>query len=71
MEDKSEKTEKAEPSLEQKIDKAITVLLEQIRPALKPPEQLQQTQAVLNMAHAKHILLSDGKDKPKKPGAGA
>lgn len=71
MEDKSEKTEKAEPSLEQKIDKAITVLLEQIRPALKPPEQLQQTQALLNMAHARTQLLGEGKNLQKKSGAGA
>lgn len=67
----NEKTEKTEPTLEEKIDKAIGILVDQVRHALKPPEQLQQTQAVLNMAHAKHILLSDGKDKPKKPGAGA
>jgi len=70
MEDKTEKTEKAEPTLEEKIDKAVGILVDQIRTNLKPPEQLQQTQAVLNMAHAKHILLNEGKTQ-KKPGASA
>jgi len=65
MEDKTEKADKPEPTLEEKIDKAIEIILDQIRHTLKPPEQLQQTQAVLNMAHAKQILLNEGKT-PKK-----
>lgn len=55
--------------MEEKIDKAIEILLDQIRTNLKPAEALQQTQAVLNMAHAKHILLCEGKP-PKKQGSG-
>jgi len=65
-----EKTEKIELTLEEKIDKAVGILVDQIRTNLKPPEQLQQTQAVLNMAHARHLLLNEGKT-PKKSGAGA
>ncbi len=65
--------------MDDKIDKAIEILLDQIRTNLKPAEALQQTQAVLNMAHAKQILwnveynksqLAEGKP-PKKSGAGA
>jgi hypothetical protein len=65
MEDKTEVT------IEEKIDKAIGILIEQIRTNLKPPEALQQTQALLNMAHAKQILLTEGKPTTKKPGVGA
>lgn len=42
--------------MEEKIDKALGILLDQIRSNLKPAEALQQTQALLNMAHAKNIL---------------
>jgi hypothetical protein len=64
-------SEKTIESMDEKIDKAIGILLDQIRSNLKPNETLQQTQAVLNMAHAKHILLSEGKTTLKKSGAGA
>jgi len=57
--------------IEKEIDKALGILLGQVRSNLKPPEALQQTQAILNMAHARHILLSQEKEKPKKPGASA
>ncbi len=70
MADKNENAEKPEVTLEEKIDKALDTLLDQVRTNLKPPEALQQTQALLNMAHAKHILLNEGKP-PKKQGAGA
>ena len=56
--------------MEEKIEKAIEILLDQVRTNLKPAEALQQTQAILNMAHARHILLNEGKP-PKKQGAGA
>ena len=59
-----------ENEMEEKLDKAVEILLDQIRTNLKPPEALQQSQAVLNMAHAKTILLT-GKTVPKKQGAGA
>jgi hypothetical protein len=60
-----------ENTMEEKLDKAISILIEQIRTNLKPPEALQQTQALLNMAHAKQILLTEGKPTTKKPGVGA
>lgn len=44
--------------MDDKIDKALEILLDQVRTNLKPPEALQQTQALLNMAHAKQILLT-------------
>ena len=56
--------------MEEKIEKAIEILLDQIRTNLKPAEALQQTQAVLNMAHAKQ-LLTEGKAVPKKSGTSA
>lgn len=59
-----------ENMMEEKLDKAVEILLDQIRTNLKPPEALQQSQAVLNMAHAKNILLT-GKTVPKKSGTGA
>ena len=55
--------------MDEKIDKAIGILLDQIRTNLKPAEQLQQTQALLNMAHAKHLLTQE-KPIPKKSGSG-
>ena len=57
--------------MEEKIEKAIEILLDQIRTNLKPAEALQQTQAVLNMAHARTLLLNEGKNTTKKQGAGA
>lgn len=39
--------------MEEKIDKAITTTLDQVRTNLKPDEALKQTQAVLNLMHAK------------------
>lgn len=59
-----------ENEMEEKLDKAVEILLDQIRTNLKPPEALQQSQAVLNMAHAKNILLT-GKPIPKKQGSSA
>jgi hypothetical protein len=55
--------------MDEKIEKAIEILLDQIRTNLKPAEALQQTQALLNMAHAKQ-LLTEGKTTTKKQGAG-
>lgn len=57
--------------MEDKIEKAIDTLLDQVRTNLKPAEALQQTQAILNMAHAKQILLSKETPTPKKQGTGA
>ena len=47
------KTEPKVETLEDKFDKALGILVDQIRSNLKPVDQLQQTQAVLNMVHAK------------------
>ena len=41
--------------MEEKIDKAIATVLDQVRTNLKPDEALKATQAVLNMMHAKSI----------------
>lgn len=54
--------------MEEKIEKALEILLDQVRTNLKPAETLQQTQAILNMAHAKQ-LLTEGKTS-KKSGTG-
>lgn len=51
--------------MDDKIDKAVEILLDQIRTNLKPEEALKQTQALLNMAHAKQ-LLSQEKTTTKK-----
>ncbi len=77
---------KVEPkvdTIEEKFDKALGILVDQIRANLKPAEQLQQTQAVLNMVHAKtqlehakiaaaHAESQAKEEKPKttKQGAG-
>ena len=39
--------------MDEKIDRAIEIVLEQVRTNLKPDEGLKATQAVLNMMHAK------------------
>lgn len=59
-----------EKQLLEKIDKAVGILLEQVRSNLKPPEALQQSQAVLNMAHAKQLLVKE-KTTTKKTETGA
>ena len=43
--------------MEDKIDKAIETVLEQLRTNMKADEALKQTQAVLNMMHAKSIWM--------------
>jgi len=55
--------------MDEKIEKAIEILLDQVRTNLKPAEALQQTQAILNMAHAKQILTGE-KSTTKKSGTG-
>ena len=44
--------------MEEKIDKAIAIVLDQVRTNLKPDEGLKATQAVLNMMHAKSIWMA-------------
>ena len=56
--------------MDEKIEKALEILLDQVRTNLKPDEALQQTQAILNMAHAKQLLL-EGKNTIKKQGSSA
>jgi len=41
--------------MDEKIDKAIDTALGQVRTNLKPDEALKQTQAVLNLMHAKSV----------------
>lgn len=72
MADKTENKEaKLEETIESKVDKAIGILLDQVRTNLKPAEALQQTQAILNMAHARTQLAHTGNSTSKKPGVGA
>ncbi len=56
--------------MDEKIDKAVDILLDQVRTNLKPAEALQQTQAILNMAHAKQLLTQE-KTTTKKQGSGS
>ena len=41
--------------MDEKIDKAIEILLLQVRSNLQPDAALKQSQAVLNMMHAKSV----------------
>ena len=43
--------------MEEKIDKAIDVLLSQVRTNLTPDLALKQSQAVLNLMHARAVWL--------------
>jgi len=52
--------------MEKKIDEKVEVVLGLIRTNLKPDEVVKVTQALLNLAHAKQILLQG---KPKGAGA--
>lgn len=45
--------------MDEKIEKALEILLDQVRTNLKPAEALNQTQAILNMAHAKQLLSQE------------
>ena len=44
--------------MEEKIDKAIETVLLQVRSNLDPDKALKQTQAVLNLMHAKAVWLN-------------
>ncbi len=44
--------------MDEKIDKAIAVVLDQVRTNLDPDKALKQSQAVLNMMHAKSVWAS-------------
>ena len=44
--------------MEEKIDKAIETVLSQVRTNLDPDKALKQTQAVLNLMHAKAQWLA-------------
>ncbi len=57
--------------MEEKIDKAIEILLDQIRTNLKPAEANEQAEAILKMAQARQLLVGEGKATTKKSGAGA
>ena len=43
--------------MEEKIDKAIETVLLQVRTNLDPDKALKQTQAVLNLMHAKGVWM--------------
>ena len=55
---------------EKLIDEKIEHTLNLIRTNNKSEDALRNSQAVLNLAHAKQILIP-GKTTPKKQGAGA
>ncbi len=55
-------------TLEELVDAAIEIALKQVRTNLQPDQALKQTQAVLNLAHAKLCLT--GENKPPKRGPG-
>lgn len=55
--------------MDEKIDKAIEILLDQVRVNLKPSEANEQAEAILKMAQARHLIL-EGKPA-KKSGTGA
>ena len=52
--------------MEEKIDKAIGIVLDQIRTNLKPDEALKQSQAVLNLMHAKTQWNGNQPPKPAR-----
>ena len=54
--------------MDEKIDKAIEILLDQVRTNLKPAEADLQASAILKMAQAKQLLV-EGKPT-KKTGTG-
>ncbi len=54
--------------MEEKIDKAIEILLDQVRTNLKPAEANEQAEAILKMAQARQLLM-EGKPA-KKSGSG-
>lgn len=54
--------------MEEKIDKAIEILLLQVRSNLQPDAALKQSQAVLNMMHAKtQWMEATSKQEGKRP----
>ena len=60
--------------MDEKIDKAIETVLLQIRSNLQPDAALKQTQAVLNMMHAKtqwETASQSTKTRPKTIAAGS
>ncbi len=62
----------SEKTMEENIDEKIKIALNLIRTNLAHVEAINFTQAVLNLAHAKSILiLSQAATTPKKQGAGA
>ncbi len=59
-----------ENTMEEKIDAKIETVLNLVRTNNTAVEALNISQALLNMAHAKNILLT-GKTVPRKQGAGS
>lgn len=55
--------------MEEKLDKALETLLDQVRTNLKPAEANEQAEAILKMAQARQLLI-EGKPT-KKSGASA
>ena len=54
--------------MEEKIDKAIATVLDQVRTNLKPDESLKATQAVLNMMHARALWVNpENRPEGKRP----
>ena len=56
--------------MDEEIERAISVLMAQIRPVIKPDEAMKVTQAALNLAHVQSLLLGATKErKPRGPSA--
>jgi|GEM_PF-2591819 len=51
--------------MEEKIDKAIATVLDQVRTNLDPDKALKQTQAVLNLMHAKSVWSGANGNQPE------
>jgi len=47
--------------MDEKLDRAIETTLAMIRPNAKPEDALKSSQAALNLAHAKQLLVSSKK----------
>lgn len=53
--------------MEEKLEKAIEIVLSQVRTNLKPDESLKQSQAVLNLMHARGQWVAVSQVLDQKP----
>lgn len=66
MEDKAEEPKTQQELLEEKMDKAIGVVLGQVITSLKPTEAVQQADAVMKMVQARQQLIATRKEALRK-----